>query len=149
MHGVSELDGQPIDAITAQFSNQVGIALAMVKGRNDFTTYHDLLEAGGLHDPVVIDLAKRVVLYVDDQADKAYPGAFDTVVTVLTKDGRELSARAIASRDHAPDFDRIVTKFVDFASTVLAPHDVDAVVREVTGLEAAPSTASLAALLGA
>jgi 2-methylcitrate dehydratase PrpD len=147
VHGVSELDGKPIDAITAQFSNQVGIALAMVKGRNDFTTYHDLLDAGGLHDPVVIDLAKRVELYVDEQADRAYPGAFDSAVTVLTKDGRELTARAIASRDHAPDFDRIVTKFTDFASTVLPADRVAALVREVSELATAPSTAALTDLL--
>lgn len=149
VHGVTALDDGPIDAITAQFSNQVAVALAMVKGRNDFTTYHDLLKAGGLHDRTVVDLARRVELYVDEQADRAYPGAFDAAVTVHTTDGRELSARAIASRDHAPDFDRIVTKFEDFTATALTPDERKAVVHEVTTLESAASADTLAALLRA
>lgn len=147
IHGATELDGRPVDAITAQFSNQVGLALAVIKGRNDFRTYHELLEAGGLRDPEVLDLARRVELFVDDEADRAYPGAFHTVVSVQTKDGRQLSARATVSREHAPDFDQIRSKFHDFASTVLSPDQVDAVVREVTALEAAQSVEDLTELL--
>jgi 2-methylcitrate dehydratase PrpD len=145
-HGSTVGDG-PVDAITAQFSTHVGVALRLVRGRNDFATYFGILEAGGLDDPEVLAAAAKVEMYVDPECDAAFPGAFKTTVTIETVDGRSFTAAAEASREHAPSAEAIRAKFREFGGRRLDAGALDRLEAVVLDIENQADVSALAALV--
>jgi 2-methylcitrate dehydratase PrpD len=83
---------RPTDIVSAQFSAEYGIAMRIVKGRNDVGSYLDE-EAEGFSHPVVTALAQRVRLEVDPECATKIPKG---KVTLRMCDGRTLSATAYA-----------------------------------------------------
>lgn len=144
-HG-STIGSGPVDPITAQFSTHIGIALRLVRGRNDFATYYGILQAGGLDDQEVLAAAAKVEMMLDPEADAAFPGAFKTNVTVETLDGRRFTAAGESSRDHAPSAEQIRTKFREFGGRRLDEAALDRLETLVLDIENQPDVSALSAL---
>ena len=83
---------RPTDVVSAQFSAEYGIALRIVRGRNDVGAYLDA-EAEGFRDPTVAAIADRVRLEVDPECATEIPKG---KVTLHLRDGRVLAATAYA-----------------------------------------------------
>ncbi len=83
---------RPKDIVGAQFSAEYGIAMRIVKGRNDVGAYLDE-EAEGFSHPLVTALAQRVRLEVDPECATPIPKG---KVTLRLRGGGTLSATAYA-----------------------------------------------------
>ncbi len=120
---------EPPDRVGAQFSIHFSLALAVVKGKNDFNT----LMTVDLKDPQVVNMAKRVRPVADKEADaEDRKGHNWAGVTVVTKDGRRFSKAQLASgsAENPLSQGEVESKFRELASTVLE-HDK---VEELIGL---------------
>ncbi|XAH22063.1 MmgE/PrpD family protein [Xylophilus sp. GW821-FHT01B05] len=83
---------RPTDVLGAQFSAQYGMAMRIVKGRNDVGSYLDM-EAGSFQDSAVLAVAERVRMVSDEECTFKNPLGR---VTLKMRDGRVLSASAFA-----------------------------------------------------
>lgn len=83
---------RPTGIVSAQFSAEYGIAMRIVKGRNDVGSYLDA-EAERFKDPAVASVAERVKLEVDPECATKIPKG---KVSLRMRDGRVLSATAYA-----------------------------------------------------
>ncbi|WP_179403709.1 MmgE/PrpD family protein [Burkholderia guangdongensis] len=82
----------PTDIVGAQFSAEYGIAMRIVRGRNDVGSYLDA-EAENFQDPAVASIAGRVTLETDPECAAAIPKG---KVTLHMRNGAVLSATAYA-----------------------------------------------------
>lgn len=82
----------PTDVVGAQFSAQYGMAMRIVKGRNDVGSYLDA-EAEKFQDPLVAAIAERVTLQVDPECATEIPMG---KVTLNLRNGSTFSASAYA-----------------------------------------------------
>jgi 2-methylcitrate dehydratase PrpD len=78
---------RPTDLVGAQFSAEYGMAMRIVKGRNDVGSYLDA-EAAGFKDEVITSVAERVRLEADPDCASAPPKGR---VTVRLRDGKSIS----------------------------------------------------------
>jgi 2-methylcitrate dehydratase PrpD len=83
---------RPTDVLGAQFSAQYGVALRIIKGRNDVGTYLDA-EAAGFGDPAVQTMSERMRMVQDPECTFEHPLGR---VTLRLRDGRTLSDSAFA-----------------------------------------------------
>ena len=83
---------RPTDVLGAQFSAQYGMAMRIVTGRNDVSSYLDM-EASGFQDPAVLAVADRVRMVRDEECTFENPLGR---VTLKLRDGREVTSSAFA-----------------------------------------------------
>jgi 2-methylcitrate dehydratase PrpD len=83
---------RPADILGAQFSAEYGIAMRIVKERNDVGTYLDL-ETGGFKDAAVLAMAERVRMERDPECTFENPLGR---VTLRLRDGRTLTDSSFA-----------------------------------------------------
>ena len=83
---------RPTDLVGAQFSAEYGMAMRIVKGRNDVSSYLDE-EAAGFNDPRLTAVAERVRLIADPECAAAVPMGR---VTIRLRDGKTLSETGYA-----------------------------------------------------
>jgi 2-methylcitrate dehydratase PrpD len=83
---------RPTNLVAAQFSAEYGMAMRMVRGRNDVGTYLDLQEIG-FADPAITSLADRVRLEGDAECAAGLPMGR---VTLKMRDGSVLSETGYA-----------------------------------------------------
>ncbi len=77
------------DLVGMQFSLHFNTALRFFKGANDYSDY--TLET--MRDPKISNLAHRVRLMLDDEAQALYPRRYVAKVAVKLRDGREFRER--------------------------------------------------------
>lgn len=82
----------PTNLVGAQFSAEYGIAMRVVKGRNDVGTYLDLQEVG-FKDPAITAIAERVRIVADDDCGAGIPKGR---VTIRLRNGETLSEEGYA-----------------------------------------------------
>jgi 2-methylcitrate dehydratase PrpD len=84
----------PTDVISAQYSTEYAVALALLGGATEPRRFLDVATGA---DAAVRRLAARTVLRVDDEAERAYPDANSAVVEVVEDGGARRTARAAVS----------------------------------------------------
>ena len=84
----------PADVMSAQYSTEYSVALALLGGAGEPLRY---LDAGTGRDAAVRDLAARVVLEVDDRAERSYPAVNEARVEVHLSNGTRRTARGAVS----------------------------------------------------
>ena len=94
-HHVGAVGPCPRDMTEAQFGARHAVAMNLVLGGND-PSHYARLEAAGFVLPEVSDLAARVRLEVDAEADACWPDRLLATVTVRLRDGTVLTGRAEA-----------------------------------------------------
>jgi 2-methylcitrate dehydratase PrpD len=72
----------PDSVLGAKFSTPVSIALYLIFGKTDYSTY----DSKHLTDPMIRAIAEKVVVNVDSQRDVNYPKERSARVTIHTKD---------------------------------------------------------------
>jgi len=146
---VGTVGPEPRDITAAQCSAHFGLGMTVAWGANDFRAYLEAWRTD-FRDPAVLEVARRVRLYLDEEVDRAFPRRNATKVTIRTRDGRCLDERVEAARGTARDplsRDEIVAKFMSLATTILPSGVVDHVVQTVMSLETQPDVSRLVALL--
>lgn len=91
---------RPESGYHAQFSGPFTFALAL-RGGGGLGVYLDDFTDEAVADPVNLDLASRVEHVTDPRCEEIFPRHFPSIVTVLTRDGRELVEEVLANRGTA------------------------------------------------
>jgi 2-methylcitrate dehydratase PrpD len=89
---VGTVGPEPKDITGAQFSSHFSLGLAIVKGRNDFSAYYEALN-NGFSDSGVLEVAKKVTVVHDDEAEEIYPTTRLGKVSLETVDGHKYDAK--------------------------------------------------------
>jgi len=79
----------PTDELGAQFSTSFTLALSLINEAPGMWAYTKEM----LNDANILDLAKRISVFEDEQAQAEFPKKNGCIVNVTTKDGKELSIR--------------------------------------------------------
>jgi 2-methylcitrate dehydratase PrpD len=122
----------------AQLSYRFCVATALLKGA---ITPEDFSDAA-LAAPATAELARKVDVVVDAQAEAAYPSARSAVVTVRLKDGRSFTKQIVEPRGSpsAPVLDDDLSrKFRSLAIPVLGEAAADRIESLVRGLDTLPN----------
>jgi 2-methylcitrate dehydratase PrpD len=138
----------PSDMTGAQFSNQFSLAMTAIAGRNDARTYRESMPSG-VPDPRMTELARKIRIECDDEAEAVHPERFFARVTVIKKSGERLVATADAkgSVENPLSAAELIEKFKVNAGEVLAEKEVQAVVDAVLALEELPDIAGVVSRL--
>ena len=121
--GVSHLGSigpTPKDITGAQFSTHFNLGLTVVKGSNDFKTYMEAMQTN-FRDPKVIEIAKKVKVFLDDECDRAFPPAWMCKITIKTRDGSTFQVK-VDNMSNPLARVELEEKFMELATVVL-PED--------------------------
>ncbi len=117
----------------AKFSNQVCMALMLVKG--DLTFANMTLE--NVNDPAVRDLSRRVKLVLDPEVDAKFPATRPCRIIVRAHDGRELVREnyyRTGDPEHPMSAAQMESKFRDLSGHVLSREKQDRIINWCLGL---------------
>ena len=106
---------KPTTPYEAMFSVPYVVALALVKGKVDLASFHDL----GIDDPDVLALAAKV--YVEEDPRSDFPAHFPGEVRITLKNGEIVTRREATSTgtpERALSRDQIEDKFMSLATRV-------------------------------
>lgn len=149
MSHVGSVGPEPKDITGAQFSSHFSLGMTIVKGSNDFRAYYEALQKG-FKDPEVIDVAKKVTLVHDEEAEATYPATRLGKVSVETTDGKRYSAKVFHPRgspENPLSADELATKFRSVATSVLPQARSDALYERIHALENVADMREFATLL--
>ncbi|HEV8536507.1 MAG TPA: MmgE/PrpD family protein [Candidatus Limnocylindria bacterium] len=136
----------PRNVVDAQFSAPFAAAVALVRGSASLDDYSQ----ANVDDPDIASLMRRTDCYRDGDLDAAYPEHWPARVTLLLRDGRELSVR-IADPTGEPgnplDLDRLREKFTGLAAAVIGHEAALELADRCLHLEAEPDLERLTSLL--
>lgn len=121
----------PRDVLSAQYSTEYCVALALLGGARDANRFL-ASETGG--DDDVRQIASLIDVEVDARAEAAYPASNQARVDVVLRDGRRLSSFGVASSAESRGWSVAERKFVSSTRDFLAPPVQDAVVKAVQQL---------------
>jgi 2-methylcitrate dehydratase PrpD len=134
----------PTDPMTAQYSVQYGVALALLGLVDDLRRFQDPDTYG---DPAVRDLIGRTTVEVDQQADEAYVRTTDGRVTCVLRGGERFELYRSAGPEVSSGFDTVAAKAGRLWQRHRTPEQQQAVVSSVLGLvDGGPVAAVLGAL---
>jgi 2-methylcitrate dehydratase PrpD len=125
--------GDQLESMTvtkAHFSTHLQLAVAAVKGRNDFKTLVDLSKEGFHRDPEINRIAHSVTYALDPECEAEFPEIWMCKVTVTTTDGRKFEARGFAMTEPDPE-----TKFRTLLEPLMPNTQIDAIIEHVQSLE--------------
>lgn len=92
-HSIGSIGPEPPDKVGAQFSVHFSVAMALVKGSNDFNA----LMTADVKDPELIHHARKVRMITDEEAnEKIKKGHIWARVIIKTKNGRSLTSSQYA-----------------------------------------------------
>ena len=106
---------KPTTPYEAMFSVPYVVALALVKGKVDLASFHDL----GIDDPEVLALSAKVYIHEDPLSD--FPAHFPGEVRITMKNGETIVRREATSTgtpERALTRDQIEDKFMSLATRV-------------------------------
>ncbi len=139
---------EPRDIGSAQFSIRFSMALRFVKGGNAFREYID----ENLVDPDVIALAHKVRVEVDEQAERAYPNQWESVVTVVMKSGQRYQERVSAVKggpENPLTREEIREKFRRLVAGRMPPRNAECLLERLENVEQLADVSQIASLLAA
>ena len=134
--------------LNAQMSLQYNVAVAL----HDRQAYLEQFTPQRIVDPAVCETARRVEIEVDPEIDRAYPEIYGGRLTLVLKNGRQLSKRIDYSRgmpENPMSGEQIERKFRSLATAAVGRSSADEVLSSARELFAASSAKPLADLLAA
>lgn len=146
---VGTVGPEPKDITGAQFSSHFSLGLTMVKGSNDFRTYFDALNSG-FGDKAVLDVARKVTVVHDDEAEQIYPKTRLGKVALETTEGQQYSAKVFfpkGSPENPLTREELHDKFLGLAGTVLSRDKARKLLSAIQNLEAMKDIRELSELI--
>ena len=119
----------PVSSYHARFSGPYTVATAFIGG-GGLGIYLDDFDESHWNNPTILDLAAKVSVVVDTQANTIFPHAFAANMTILTKDGKTYSHRVDASKGSSRKpltHTQLLQKFSLNASRLLNEKDVTSI----------------------
>lgn len=138
----------PKTALEGKFSIPFCMAIAILERKAGIAQFVDKK----VRAPKVIELMKRVTLYVDDEMEKLGYDQVRSKIRIELKNGKMIEGRADIARGHPQNpmsWAELSEKFYDCAALVLPRAKADAVVQFVSRLPEQPSLAPLLSALEA
>ena len=146
---VGTVGPEPKDITGAQFSSHFSLGLTIARGSNDFRTYYDAMH-NGFSDKDVIELARKVSVQHDDEAEAIYPTTRLGKVSLEMSSGERLSAKVFypkGSPENPLTQEELQSKFLGLASMVLPKKKAQEILDAVENLEEIEDMRELAALV--
>jgi len=129
--------------LNAQMSLRYNVAVAICDG----AAYLPQFTPERIVEAKVCALARRVVVEIDEEVDRAYPGVYGGRLTVLTRDGRRFSKKVDYSSgmpENPMSGAQVERKYLSLASAAVGEAAASGILEIARGLFEAPSVASLA-----
>lgn len=137
---------EPKDAASARFSMPFAVAVSLVKGSVGMVD----LEGAALQDPLLLSLARKVDVCVDEAITREFPKRRGARIQVFLKDGRTLE-KTVFTLKGSPDlpvgWEDLRQKFVDCAAPVFGTEQIRNLVEGIHSFETLPGLSGLTALL--
>ena len=146
---VGTVGPEPKDITGAQFSSHFSLGLTIARGSNDFQTYYDAMH-NGFSDKDVIELARKVSVQHDDEAEAIYPTTRLGKVSLETSSGERFSAKVFhpkGSPENPLTREELHSKFLGLASMVLSTKKAQQILDTVENLEEIDDMRELAGLV--
>ncbi len=124
----------PKNALEGKFSIPFCMAIAVLERKAGVAQFQDRK----VRDRRVIDLMKRVTLYVDEELEKLGYDQVRSRVRVTLKDGRVIEGRCDVARglpEMPMSWEELAAKFRDCAALVLPESKAEAVIEQVGRIE--------------
>lgn len=124
----------PKTALEGKFSIPFCMALGVLERKAGIAQFQDRK----VRDKNVVDLMKRVTLYVDEELEQLGYDQVRSRVRLKLRDGRIFEGRYDVARGHPTkpmSWSELTEKFRDCAGLVLSPKNIDATIRLVEGFE--------------
>jgi len=137
----------PKTTVDAQYSLPFPAACALLHG--NLSVAH--ITGNGLTDPKALELASRVDMSTDSELESRFPEEALARVTVILKDGRELTIGPIAASgdaDTPPTDAELRSKFMELSQPVLASDKAEALHQRILGCPELTDIRRLTELLG-
>jgi 2-methylcitrate dehydratase PrpD len=134
---------EPKTALQAKFSMQFCLAILLLERKAGLSQFTD----AKVREPKVVELMKRITLYVDPELTKSVPLEWvdkTTTVKVKLKDGREYKRTADLRR---LTWDELTSKYEECAGRVLSESKVRQSIDLLTNLEKLDDVKSLMELI--
>lgn len=131
---------RPPTPYAALFSVQYAVAVALVKGRVDLSTFHD----EPLDDPSVLAVAARTYCVPDPDSD--FPNHFPGEVVVTLKNGQMFRCRqatSLGTPERPLSRDAVLAKFIANATRAIPREQAEKVAQAVFALDDATSLDAL------
>ena len=136
----------PVDTMGAQYSIPYCAAVALLADAKDPAMFSDRAIA----NPAFRDIAKRVTLYVDEQAESVYPNRLGARVELRLRSGEVRTSAVLDAHgtpaDPCTDAERR-ERFRHLASAAKSSAAVDNILDVVNQIDALPSVRSLSQVL--
>lgn len=139
----------PKDITGAQFSSHFSLGLTIAKGKNDFGAYYDAM-SNGFSDREVAEVAQKVTVVHDEEAEAIYPSTRLGKVSLETKQGQRYSAKVFypkGSPENPLSENELREKFLGLAGMVLSNGRAQQLFDTIQNIEQIRDTAELAQLL--
>jgi 2-methylcitrate dehydratase PrpD len=139
----------PKDITGAQFSSHFSLGLTIAKGSNDFRAYHDAM-SNGFSDREVAEVAQKVTVVHDDEAEAIYPSTRLGKVSLETQQGQQYSAKVFypkGSPENPLSGNELREKFLGLAAMVLSSGRAQQLFDAIQNIEQIKDTGELAQLL--
>lgn len=130
----------PTDPMTAQYSVQYGVALALLGKIDDLRRFQD---PSTYDDPDVRALIARTTVEVDQRADEAYVRTTDGRVTCVLAGGEQVETYRSAGPEVSSGFGTVAAKAHRLWASSRTPEQQQAVVHGVLGLADGGSVATV------
>ena len=137
---------RPVTHVDAQFSIPWAVAVGVCKNR----TGPEEFTEGALGDPVLLEVASKVVAEVDPEAEAVYPEKYPATLIATLNDGRQVTAHVeypkgdpenpVSMKDILDKFNYLTEKYFDQARR-------EKIIAAVSSLDEARDVSTLADLL--
>lgn len=144
-HGTQKSQPHPVDVMTTQYSLESGAVLGFLGLAGDPTSFRPEVVTTGAAGRVLAG----VRVCVDPEAESHFPASMDSRVTVVLKDGRELSAYGVGhaqggrNLDAHQRWDAAIAKFHRLNATHLSEDQREIVVEAIRKLANGTTTDQL------
>ena len=141
-----ELKRNPMSVVDAQFSMPFGAAVAMLQGKATLDEY--TLE--NVKSSQVKELMDRIHCVEDPELEKEYPKKWPASVNIVTKDGKQFSARIDYPKgdpENPLSWDELIDKFKNLISPVFSMAKQDEIFDRVRSMEQEDNIKSFSMLL--
>ncbi len=142
----TELKIRPLTHVDAQFSLPWAISVGICRNRTSIDEFRD----ESLHDPELLDFAKKVTWELDPAAEAMYPKAYPATVIAELKDGRKFEAHVDYPKgdpENPVTHEEIVAKFNLLTANFLSVAKRKKIVETIGHLDELKSIAELADLV--
>jgi 2-methylcitrate dehydratase PrpD len=124
----------PTTALEGKFSIPFCMAIAVLERKAGIAQFQDRK----VRDKRVVDLMKRITLYVDDELERLGYDQVRSRVRIRLTSGRMIEGRYDVARGHPEkplSWEELAEKFRDCAALVLAPKSAEDVIGQVARIE--------------